>query len=79
MEAASQLGRQNLTYNEEHLIRRGAALTDKMPLDGAASLEDSACVYGVSIDEGGVGVSTPASLVSALSGQQRTSGTHDGG
>jgi len=43
----------NTSSNEERLIRRGAALTDKTPLDGAALLEDSARVYGVSITEGG--------------------------
>jgi hypothetical protein len=42
------------TFVAKHsLIRRGAALTDKTPLDGAALLEDSARVYGVSITEGG--------------------------
>ena len=47
------MGRPHSAENEERLIRRGAALTDKTPLDGAASLKDSTYVYGVSIDRGG--------------------------
>ena len=43
----------NYTDNEERLIRRGAALTDKTPLDGAASLEDWVGHYGISIEGGG--------------------------
>ena len=43
----------NKSDNEERLIRRGAALTDKTPLDGAALLEDWVRVYGVSIEGGG--------------------------